>query len=1029
LSEKKAITMAAPFTRSIICPVFIGRGLYIDALVQLIEQACSGHGQTVLIAGEAGIGKTRLVAEALATLRSSRSQDRTPMVLQGRCFELDRSLPYAPLLDLLRSFLASHSPNDLAAALDPTASALVKLLPELADLLPGPAPGSMLEPEQEKLQLFQALTRFFTRLSVGQPLLVVVEDVHWSDDTSLEFLLYLARRVASQRVLLLLTYRSEEEHPVLTPFLAALDHERLAVELTLTPLTIDQVDEMIRSIFWQPGAMGADSVEAIYRLTEGNPFFVEELLKSLVTSGEIVYTDGKWERKLGKEDQAVLLPDRLQLPRSVQLAVQQRLDHVSTEARELLSLAAVAGRRFDFALLQQLTQRNEAELLRLIKELITAQLVIEEVEDVFTFRHALTRQAVYSDLLGRERKTLHRSIAEATERLYADALDAHLDDLAYHFYAAGAWAKVLEYAQHAGEKAQRLYAPRTALEHYTHALDSAHQLSMSPPPALYHARAQAYETLGAFDHARTDYEQVLNAARSAPDPILELKGLLDLGALWRARNYARAGEYFQQATELARTLGDTSILGHTLNQLGNWHVHLEELSEGRRYYLEALDIFLSFSDRRSMAETLDLLGTCSFNMGGSQIEAGTRYYTQAIALWRALEVRQGLVYSLGMVGLRGPNYLNALTAWQAPGAECVRDLEEALMNARRMGWRAGQAYALVSLACCLGPQGEYTRAWKCAQASMDIATEIEHGTWMTYAHLLLGILSFDLLALPAARQHLEQALACAQEIRSLFWLRVSSAFLASVAIAQREFARAEEALTLAPGLDAACPTHSQRLLWRAQVQLTLARGDPARALQVIDRLIASLSDREQHDGGIAPHLMHLRAETLVALNRTEEAETLLQAAQATARSQGARPILWRIYVTLARLYQGQARRSEAEEFFSTARRVIEDLASSVPDEAMRDNFLQRASAQIPPAPMLSPRRTARQSFGGLTEREREVAALVAQGKSNRSLADELVVSERTIAKHVENILSKLGFSSRAQIAAWAVEKGLTKTTK
>jgi DNA-binding NarL/FixJ family response regulator len=196
-------------------------------------------------------------------------------------------------------------------------------------------------------------------------------------------------------------------------------------------------------------------------------------------------------------------------------------------------------------------------------------------------------------------------------------------------------------------------------------------------------------------------------------------------------------------------------------------------------------------------------------------------------------------------------------------------------------------------------------------------------------------------------------------------------------------------------------------------------------LQVIDRLIPSLTNGEQQDD-VTPHLMHLRAETLVALNRVAEAETLLQAAQATAQSQGAQPILWRICVALGKLYQGQARRAEAEEVFATARKIIEELASSVSEESMRDNFMSRATAQIPPPPLLSPRRATRKSFGGLTEREREVAALVAQGKSNRALADELVVSERTIAKHVENILSKLGFSSRAQIAAWAVEKGLTK---
>ena len=261
----------------------------------------------------------------------------------------------------------------------------------------------------------------------------------------------------------------------------------------------------------------------------------------------------------------------------------------------------------------------------------------------------------------------------------------------------------------------------------------------------------------------------------------------------------------------------------------------------------------------------------------------------------------------------------------------------------------------------------------------------------------------------------------------MFWLRVSSALLAEVSIAQQDFARAEAVLTLAPSPDTASPTHAQRLLWRAQAELALARGNPATALQLIDRLIASLTDEERQDDGVTPHLRHLRAKTLLALNRAAEAEALLQAAQATAQSQGARPILWRICVALGKLYQGQGRSDEAEEVFSTARRIIEELATSVLDEAVRDNFLRCATAQIPPPPVLSPRRVARQSFGGLTEREREVAVLVAQGKSNRALADELVVSERTIAKHVENILSKLGFSSRAQIAAWAVEKGITKT--
>jgi len=668
--------MTTPFTTSIVCPVLIGRGSQLETLVQVMDQGCAGQGQTVLVTGEAGIGKSRLVTEAVKNLNSSRIQASQPAarILQGRCFEQDAVLPYAPLLDVLRTFFVSRSPGDIARFLGPTATELVKLLPELATLLPNLTASPPLAAEQEKRRLFEVLKQFLIRLSATSPLLLTIEDVHWSDDTSLEFLLYLARHMISHPILLLLTYRSEELHPALTRFLVALDRERLATEFTLVHLGIDEVEAMIRAILHLPPPARIDFLEAIVALTEGNPFFIEEILKSLIPDGVTFDEVGTLELQSHQVGGAF----RPQIPRSVMVAVQQRLDHLSPDARNLLSIAAVAGRRFDFALLQAMIQREETTLIQLIKELLTAQLVVEESEDVFTFRHALTRQATYTDLLARERRALHRSIAETMERIYADVLDEHLDDLAYHFYAAGAWAKVLEYAQRAGEKAQRLYAPRTALEHFTHTLEAAHHLSLPPSPTVYRARGQAYETLGAFEHALSDYEQVLNAARSTHDALLECQSLLDLGALWRARDYARAGEHFQRATILARTLGDASMLAHTLNQLGNWHVHLEELFEGRQYHLEALDIFRTLSDQLSMARTLDLLGMASFNMGGKQIEVGVEYYAQAIALWRALEERQGLVFSLGMVGLRGPNISMLLPHGRRPGQSVSASMKRRL---------------------------------------------------------------------------------------------------------------------------------------------------------------------------------------------------------------------------------------------------------------------------------------------------------------------------------------------------------------
>jgi predicted ATPase len=437
--------MATPLDRSIVCPVLIGRAMLLDALNHLVARAVTGQGQVALIAGEAGMGKSRLVAEVMA-----HAQRQGFVVLQGYCFEPDRVLPYAPLLDLLRVDLAGRAPDAIAPALGPMAPQLASLLPEYRSLLADLAPLPPLDPEQERRRIVQAFVQFFSHRATVQPQLIFVEDLHWSDDASLDALLALARRIAAHPILLLLTYRSDERHSDLMTVLAALERERLAVELRVAPLDMAEVDAMLRAIFNQRRPIRSEFLSALYSLTEGNPFFVEEILKSLVAAGDIFYADGQWDRKPLAE---------LHIPRTVQVAVRQRVERLSADARRLLMLTVVAGRRFDFELLQRLTRHDEATLLELIKSLIAAQLVVEESAETFAFRHALTREALYGELLARERRTMHGQLAEAleaiTQRRGGEARDAWAADLAYHFYAAEIWPKALEYAQQAGQQAQR----------------------------------------------------------------------------------------------------------------------------------------------------------------------------------------------------------------------------------------------------------------------------------------------------------------------------------------------------------------------------------------------------------------------------------------------------------------------------------------------------------------------------------------------------------------------------------------------
>jgi DNA-binding CsgD family transcriptional regulator/tetratricopeptide (TPR) repeat protein len=1004
--------MVEPFHKPIVCPVLIDRVSELATLYTLIDQANNDQGRVALLSGEAGVGKSRLVAEAKAYAATKGFH-----VFQGNCFQTDVSYPYAPLLDLVRSSAANQLAAIIDSGLAPFARELYQLLPDVLPVPPDQTPLAPSDPEQEKHRLFTALAHFFTSQANEQPVLLVIEDIHWSDDTSLEFLLYPIRRCPAHSLLILLTYRSDEVQPGLQHFLAQLDRERLAQEIPILHLTSHEVGAMLRAIFAISSSAHLELTDTIYTLTEGNPFFVEELLKSLISAGDIFYVDEHWERKPLSE---------LHVPRSVQDAVQQRTDRLSEDARRVLILAAVAGRRFDFALLQQLTHHDEQELLSVLKELIAAQLVVEESEERFAFRHALTRQAVYADLLIRERKALHRMIAETMERLYAPAFEAYLPDLAYHFYEAGVWEKVLDYGQLAGEKAQAMYSPGAAIEQFTHVLDAAHHLGRVVGSKIFLARGQANETLGEFEQARSDYERALEIARSVHDSGAEWQCLIALGFLWAGRDYAQTGTYYQRALELAWSIGDPLTLARSLNWLGNWYVNVEQPSEGLRCHHEALAIFQALNDQRGKASTLDLLGLASGLNGDTS--QGVAYYQQATALFEQLDDRKGLASTLATLAscAIGLYWTETLAPAITSFAELLPYGERALKIAREIGQRSGEAYALDALGLCYQCLGEYAQALELMMEGLHLAEGIAHHQWLIVGHLGLGGLSLEILSLTEARQHLEQALALARKIGSRYWTCHASAALALVHIAEHDLTRAESILDAALGPDAPVRTIGQRTVWYACAELALARGDPDLALQIIDQLIVASINLPSVQN--VPRLSKVRGEALVALQRLIEAEAELRSAQEAAHTLGWRPLIWRINVALGKLYQTQAREAEAEQEFSNAQILIEELTASIADEHLREHFLSQATAMLPKKRLPASGRTTQKSFAGLTTREREVATLIAQGKSTREIAEELVVSERTVESHVAHMMFKLGVHSRSQIALWAVERGLASPT-
>jgi DNA-binding CsgD family transcriptional regulator/tetratricopeptide (TPR) repeat protein len=987
----------------------VGRADELDAVERRLQAVLHGDGQTVIIAGEAGIGKSRLVAEVKR--RADRSGYHT---FEGRCFEPDAVFPYAPVIDLLQSDLARRSAETFIAELGPSVSAVSRLLPELLLVQPNLQPLPQLEPEDARRLTFRALTAWLLTRARDHPVLVVVEDLHWSDDNSLDFLLHLARHVAGERILVVLTYRSDTVGTALRQLLSELNRERLASELTLSALSRGNVDAMLRAIDRQDRRRSVGFADDLFAITEGNPFFVEEFLVMLDGLNDNAYTGVQ---------SAEFDADPIRVPRSIEGVVLRRLTGLSPGSQRVLTLAAVAGRWFDVATLRELTGEDETLLFQHLKELRAAQLIVEESVERFAFRHALVREAVYGQLLARERQSLHRVIAEVVERRVTESLEIRLPALAYHFHAAGQWAKSIEYSRQMGDRARAMNAPRAAIEHYSHAVAAAEQLGQAPPIELLRARGQIYETRGEFDRAYADLARVLDSARLANDEEAIWQGFLDLGFLWLGRDYARAGEYFHLALGRAEHLTDSKRLAHTLNRLGNWHANMDQPRQGLELHQRALQIFRDTGDRSGIAETLDLLGVAAL-INGNRRQA-VAHFEEAVVHFRALNEPRGIASVLATLAhVRSASKVYDTMPGAAPISHAaLREVEEALALTRKIGWRPGEAYASCEQGACLAASGEYGGALVSAGEGLAIAEEVGHQEWISIAHSTLSLVYLDLLLAVPARQFCESAYSQAQHSGIRHIVGLAGALLASAYRLTSELGGAEEVLANLIDPEAPVETLAQAALLAEWTEIRLARGDHGAALRSADVLLAWAARTGGQD--VAPRLVRLRGVALAGLGRAADAEAALRIAAEGAHEQQAGALYWQIQLARGKLLQAQGRHGEAEAAFADARASVDALAATVPDEALRETFRTRASAEIPPPRRVSARRADKDHFAGLTAREREVAVLIARGLSNREIAAALVVSERTVEAHTGRIRDKLEVTSRTQVAAWAVEHGLT----
>jgi ATP/maltotriose-dependent transcriptional regulator MalT len=494
-----------------------------------------------------------------------------------------------------------------------------------------------------------------------------------------------------------------------------------------------------------------------------------------------------------------------------------------------------------------------------------------------------------------------------------------------------------------------------------------------------------------------------------------------------------AAALIDESAGIARRIGGSRVLADAQCIRGIIARNVGDLGQAVKYFEESR--FVSHEHGHSAIEFYNLLNLALVALEREDARA-EQFGIESLALAERIGHMRGKASALNVLGsvlatlahLRCASHVyDTLAGAAAPSERAMVESEEALRIARAIGWRSGEAYAACEVAACSSAEGQYGRAFVAVNVGQAIAEELEHRGWLTVAHSTRGLLDLDLLDSHAARRNFEHGVEQARGGGGAHLSGIAVALLAQAHLLDGDASHAETVLLEVLDPQRPVETLTQTLLLAAYGEVRLAQGGAAQALDIADRLTTWAA--AHGDAGVAPRLSGLRGEALAALGQPAEAEVALRAAIEAARHLRARPCLWRLQLALGRLLHTRGRRHEAQGEYAAARSIVGELASTIPDEAQRDAFRSRAASRLPAVRALTPQRSMQQAYGGLTARERAVAALIGQGLSNAQIAERLVVSERTVESHTGHIRDKLHLTSRAQVATWAIAGGLASAAE
>jgi predicted ATPase len=682
-----------------------------EELAQMLahwKRAVNGESSVLLISGEPGIGKTRLVTELITRVELTGS-----LTLLGECFS-HGGAPYAPIIQIIEQAVLGNSrqrPKDKYSVekicLSSMAQAdLATLAPALSarfDLPPNPP----LDPLAEQQRLYAAYSSLIECLANQGPVLLVVDDAHWADRGSLDLLRHIARRASRSGwpLLLALTYREIDltEARALNEILLDLTRERLAERIKLNRFSHEQTGLLLQSIFAE--AISDEFLDSIYRETEGNPFFVEEVCKTLIEEGKILRQNGRWQLVGGGRE--------MHIPQSVRVTIENRIARLAEPVQDILRLAGVLGRRFNYDTLQQACDHSEDELIDALEQAEKLQLLAETGSangGSFTFTHALIPAVLVEGVSGLRRRRLHRKAIETISRLQPDDYES----LAHHSVLAADDTLALDYFSKAADRARRLYANQDAVRLYGESL----ALLPDDDPRRFELlmqRAAVHALVAQRAGQKADIEELLRLADAQEDPKRCCQAFLAQADFYLDTDHTRSREPAEKALELARQLGDLALEGGALSILAHLRMYRYDHKASQADFEKAVDCFRQAEMPAAAAVNLNWLSLALAR--NSQHKEARETLQESIDLSRQIGDRR----------LEAENLRRMATnlMYANKHAEALPYGEQAADLHRQIGDRAGECHAYNVIALCHASLDRIDQAGEYFFRSLELAEQID----------------------------------------------------------------------------------------------------------------------------------------------------------------------------------------------------------------------------------------------------------------------------------------------------------------